>query len=311
MRNSDDELERFKTTIKLHEYAASLGFAVDKKESSRRETVMRRAADKISIRKDTDGHYVYYSFRGEPGGTIIDFAMREKRGSLGEARKTLRIYMGTERSPSLPVFEELDPSPQFDREFVEKQYAAAKPLVWHGWLENERKLPKAFLTSPRFQGRIRIDARANVLFLHEDEEGLCGFEKRNRNFKGFADLGKKGLWLSNQTDQDRRLVVGESAIDGISYEVLHCDGKTRYASFAGALSLDYQPALIAAECHGMPPGSEIVCITHPDADGERYAEVIQECAGSLLFRVHRPSGVKDWNDVLTSEGGLHFLPAAL
>jgi len=69
---------------------------------------------------------------------------------------------------------------------------------------------------------------------HEDEAGLCGFEKRNRNFKGFGDLGGKGLWTSNAFPEDRRLVIGESAIDCISYEVLFPGG--RYASIAGGLN---------------------------------------------------------------------------
>jgi hypothetical protein len=38
----DEELQRFKRDIGLHEYAASLGYELDKAESSRRETVMRR-----------------------------------------------------------------------------------------------------------------------------------------------------------------------------------------------------------------------------------------------------------------------------
>ena len=44
----DEELERFKR-LKLHEYAASLGYELDARETSRRETVMRKAGDKISI----------------------------------------------------------------------------------------------------------------------------------------------------------------------------------------------------------------------------------------------------------------------
>lgn len=49
-----------------------------------------------------------------------------------------------------------------------------------------------------------MDARANAIFVHEDEAGVCGFEKRNRNFKGFWDLGEKGLWTSNAFPEDRR-----------------------------------------------------------------------------------------------------------
>ena len=54
----DEELERFKR-LNLHEYAASLGYELDARETSRRETIMRKEADKISIRMDADGHYVF------------------------------------------------------------------------------------------------------------------------------------------------------------------------------------------------------------------------------------------------------------
>ncbi len=73
----DEELERFKR-IRLHEYAASLGYELDKQESSRRETVMRRNDEKISIRMDADGHYVYYSFR-DPGDKRHDPRFRDER----------------------------------------------------------------------------------------------------------------------------------------------------------------------------------------------------------------------------------------
>ena len=67
----DEELERFKR-LKLHEYAASLGYKLDARETSKRETVMRKDGDKISIRMDADGHYVFYSFRDEGDhGTIL------------------------------------------------------------------------------------------------------------------------------------------------------------------------------------------------------------------------------------------------
>ena len=62
----------------------------------------------------------------------------------------------------------------------------------------------------------------------------------------------------------------------------------------------------------MPAGSEVVSVTHGDAEGERYSEVIREKAvvASLPFRVHRPDGVKDWNDVLKAwDPGLHSFPA--
>jgi hypothetical protein len=64
----------------------------------------------------------------------------------------------------------------------------------------------------------------------------------------------------------------------------------------------------------MPAGSEVISVTHGDGEGERYAEVIREKAveASLAFRVHRPDGVKDWNDVLkVAEAGSGFFAHSL
>ena len=190
-----DELEAFKR-IKLHEYAASLGYVLstDKDDQSRRETVMRKDGDKISIRMDQDGHYVYYSFRDETDhGTIIDFVARRQNPNLGEIRKILRSWMGTK--PKI-VCEHLDPAPRSDVETVRDEYARMKDLRWHDYLEQERCIPRSVLVSSRFKGGIRVDSRANAIFPHHNLGGLCGFEKRNRGFKGFADLGEKGLWQS-------------------------------------------------------------------------------------------------------------------
>jgi hypothetical protein len=250
----DEELERFKTEIKLHEYAASIGYELDQRDTSKRETIMRCGSDKISIRKDPSDH-----------GSIMDFVISRRGKNFGEARKLLRVWTSYDQAV---FFQHLDSAPRGDRNAVVTEYKAMRELRWHDYLEQERRLPRSVLLSPRFRGRIRVDARANVIFPHEDEDGLCGFEKRNRKFKGFADMGEKGLWMSNTFPADGRLVVGESAIDCISYEILFPGG--RYASIAGGLS-PKQPGLILLSCKAMPADSEVVSITHADADGERYA----------------------------------------
>lgn len=311
MRSQDEELERFKSEIALHEYAGHLGYALDRAESSRRELILRKGSDKISVKKEPDGHYVYYSFRSpSDNGTIIDFVMSRQGKTMGEARKALRLWSGTAR---LALYEPLEATPKFDRKAVAAEFAKTKPLGWHDYLENERKIPRAVLTAPRFRGTLRVDARGNAVFPHFDEEGLCGFEKRNRTFKGFADLGRKGLWRSVGLGGDSQLVIGEGSIDCLSHAALFPSPSARYASFAGGLS-ELQEELLAKACRGMPEGSEIVCITHPDPDGERYAEVIRLAAGFLPFRIHRPDGVKDWNDALraqASAGEMHSFPAVL
>ena len=91
----DAELEEFKR-LDLRAYAASLGYTLDRQESWRGSAVMRNAADdKIIIKRENDGHYVYFNVRDDAdNGTIIDFALRRKCRSLGGVRKELRPWIG-------------------------------------------------------------------------------------------------------------------------------------------------------------------------------------------------------------------------
>src|SRR5271169_3917641 len=101
----DDELQKFKTGVNLSEFAASRGYALDRRESSRNSAVMRRPdGDKIIIAKnEASGDWIYFSVRDDrDNGTIIDFLQRRGGGSLGEVRKTLRAWLGSPR-PAMPV----------------------------------------------------------------------------------------------------------------------------------------------------------------------------------------------------------------
>src|SRR5579864_2995455 len=92
----DPELEAFKTSINLRSYSASQGYVLDRKESWRGAAVMRHAnGDKVIIKRDADGHYVYFSVRDDTDhGTIIDFAQHRLRLSFGALCKQLRPWIG-------------------------------------------------------------------------------------------------------------------------------------------------------------------------------------------------------------------------
>src|ERR1039458_4583966 len=82
--------------------------SLDKRESWRGSAVMRNGGDKVVIKLDGDGHYVYFSVRDDrDNGSIIDFVQHRKRLSLGEVRKELRPWIGrSPRSrPRFPVLE--------------------------------------------------------------------------------------------------------------------------------------------------------------------------------------------------------------
>jgi hypothetical protein len=270
----DDELESFKR-IDLRAYAASQGYQLDKRESWRGSAVMRHPkGDKIVIKRGADGHYVYFSVRSDiDNGSIIDFVQHRDRVSLGVVRKILRPWIGLPPVP-VPAFPALHKTSK-DRMRVESEFAKMNDATRHPYLENERALPYSLLGSERFAGRIRIDARGNAIFPHFDGDGLCGYEIKNRGFTGFAAGGSKGLWLSHELPDDKRLVLCESAIDALSHTVLFPDAHTRYALIGGKPN-PTQPELIRAAIARMPAGAEIVSAMDADADGAKLAEIVRK-----------------------------------
>jgi hypothetical protein len=297
----DQELESFKSLIDFRAYAASEGYTLDRKESWRGSAVMRHAnGDKVIIKRDADGHYVYFSVRDDGDrGTIIDFAQNRLGITLGELRKTLRPWVG--RQAEIAPYPPLPPTAK-DRMKVDEVFARMEEVSVHPYLESERAIPAALLQSDRFAGLIRIDLRQNAIFPHFDAQGLCGYEIKNADFTGFASGGTKGLWLSQEMSGDDCLVLCESAIDALSYAGLFPEERSRYASFAGEIS-PAQRELIRSTAARMPTASKMVAATDSDARGAKLAEVIRESIRlarreDLAFVIHRPAGFKDWNDQL-------------
>jgi hypothetical protein len=56
LTSQDMELESFKREIDLREFAVSLGYEMDRRESWRGSTVLRRGADKIVVKRNFNGH---------------------------------------------------------------------------------------------------------------------------------------------------------------------------------------------------------------------------------------------------------------
>ena len=302
----DPELEAFKH-LDLRQYAASRGYALDRKESWRGSAVIRNGGDKIVIKLGPDGHYVYFSVRDDRDhGSIIDFAKHRGGGNLGNIRKTLRGWAGlpspAQGADALPVFAKLEVTTK-DRAAVEQRFYTMQPARRHPYLEDERGIPAALLGSPRFIGRVRIDARSNAVFPHYDGAGLSGYELKNRNFTGFAPGGEKGLWMGHSLGGDTRLVFAESAIDALSYAVLFPNERSRYASIGGKMN-PQQPGLVAAEIAKLPAGAEVISAMDNDTDGMQLADMIETAVKAsnrpdLLYRPHSPTlPIKDWNDVL-------------
>ena len=315
---TDAELESFKTNIDLRAYAAGQGYQLDRKESWRGSAVMRHPrGDKIIIKRDSDNHYVFFSVHREASGSIIDFVQTQQSLSLGAVRKELRPWIGVPPVP-VPSFPALRKTAK-DRIGVEIEYAKMPEARRHPYLERERALPSSVLESPRFAGRIRMEAKPgieypNAVFPHFDKQGLCGYEIKNSGgFTGFSKGGTKGLWSSCALPGDNRLVFCESAIDALSYAALFPDDRTRYASIGGKPNPE-QPGLVLAAIVRMPPESEIVAAMDADEDGDKLNSVVRQALefsgrDDLRFVLEKPAA-KDWNDQLRAKQQSFSFPTA-
>ena len=305
----DDELERFKTQVNLSEFAASRGYALDRRESWGNSAVMRNQyGDKIVIAKNGEsGKWIYCSVRNDHDkGTIIDFLQNRNGGSLGKVRQTLRAWMGSPRPVAVQphaFVKDLMPVSR-DRAGVMRTWEQAKDCFNLPYLTG-RGIGPDVLILPRFAGRVRVDRRNNALFPHYDHDGLCGFEIKNKDFTGFASGGVKGLWFSQSLSTDRQLVLVESTIDAFSYHLLHPDEMwTRYMSTGGALN-PQQPALLRSAMEKLPKGAVVILAFDNDEGGEKLAKEVKALVPSdRAARRMVPEIGKDWNETLMAKLGL-------
>lgn len=316
MTTRPGELEAFKSSVNLTEYAAASGYELVRKASSRNSVVMLHpGGDKVVIaRARHDSHWIYFSVRDpSDAGTIIDFEQRRGGGSLGDVRKRLRPWIGEAGSPPPPrparssFVQDLQPIER-DIVGVRAAYEDMRPLGgFHHYLVKERGLPIAVLADPRFRDRLRVDARGNAVFPHFNRDGVCGFELKNAGgFTGFSKGGAKGLWASSIRPDDRCLVIAESAIDALSYAALHGHAGARFASLAGQVSPE-QVELVAAAIEKLPGGTITLAFDNDEAGDRlttRFEDVFAQVGrDELALRADRPAERgADWNDVVRGRG---------
>jgi len=313
MDTRTDELAAFKRQINLTEYAASCGFELDRKASSRSSAAMKHpAGDKLIIGMEGET-WVYFSVHEGHSGTIIDLVQHREGLNLGQVRKKLRPWLGQapralspSASPTAFV-ERLDPAPRDQLAVLARYEASERVEGFHPYLCDVRMIDPALLASERFLGCVRTDARGNALFPHCDEhESICGFEIKNDGFTGFSPGGRKGLWGSRKKESDRALVLAETAIDAISYMALKGRDTTRCVSIAGQMN-PQQPALLQSAIEQLPKGGRVVMALDNDEGGDKLARQIADVFAAAnrtdlaLIDDRPPAPGEDWNDVHRSE----------
>ncbi|XHC26784.1 DUF3991 and TOPRIM domain-containing protein [Phycisphaerales bacterium ac7] len=310
MDRGNDELRAFKTEINLSELTASFGYRLDRKSSSRNSVAMvHPGGDKLIVSRTESGCWVYLSVRDfSDNGTVIDFVQRRTGENLSQVRERLRDWLGAsgQRALQLPENPEFAPTLRpitRDLEQVRARYDRARPLRGLSrYLVEERCIPVEVLALPIFRDRIRVDAQGRVLFPHQANGKLTGFEVRGVKLNRFATGGIKGLWTSVCGEQDARLVLAESALDALAYAAVVGHERTRFASIAGQLNR-VQPRLILAEIRKLPANGGVVLAMDNDDAGDRLTEQLTDIfdranRSDLRLRRDRPAlRGADWNDV--------------
>lgn len=303
-----EELLYFKR-LDLQQYAESRGFVVDARASSRSSTVMRRInGDKIGIGKTTANTFVFYNYKTDEGGSILDFVISLDGGTLGTARRTLRDYTGSadfSRAPSSTLPFRLQPS-QHDAARVLAAWMNAKPIgqSGHPYLTKHRGIDVAVQNDPIFRDRIRID-RGNALFPHFNQSGLCGFEIKNGNtsgttFTGFSPGGVKGLACSRPRDSDVEMVLCETSIDMLSVASAEGIHGRRFFSTAGQFSVHQAECLRSAAAKMPSQAKRILLAFDNDEAGRALASRVRDVLAESPLDIvdHFPPKANDWNDFL-------------
>lgn len=302
-----EDLEKFKR-IDLRSFAASRGYALDKRESSEGCAVMRSSnGDKIIVTKNEKGLWKYFCVKnGQDRGSIFDFLKWRGLPSWKEQLDAVREWSGAP-VPQAFLFPAARPVVK-DREAVTAAFFSAKPVRSLSYL-TARGIGPEVLEMPSFADRVRVDDRGNAIFPHYDKSGLCGYEIKNQSFTGFAAGGSKGLWYSMASPAASVLAFCESAIDAVSFYVLNPPkggGEMRVFSVGGSLN-GSQPDLIKAAMEKAPEGARVLLAFDHDQAGEDFAARVQVLAppSVVVSRVLPPVGMgKDWNEALKYQRGI-------
>ena len=299
---------RYKSDINLSHYAASLGYELDPRKTTRSSLVMKHPnGDKVIISK-RGSNYVYFSVSDDKdNGTIVDFIRKRTDKTFPEIGQELQKWVrgGGNISPNITLAPAIQ-SQEYNPERIKALFARMIPLKWDKYLENTRKIPSFTIKNPIFAGRIYRDTYGNVVFPHYDHAGVCGLELKNADKGVFVRGSAKGLWTSAINLNAQTLVITESPIDGLSYFTLFPELQKSgvvFASVSGGLR-PHQVQLIIDLIKKLPQLQKIILAVDRDPGGEKIQKTIRDgvknagaFSGDML--THVPEKISDdWNEVL-------------
>ncbi len=290
------ELEYFKTSLNLVDYATTFGYEVDKVKSSKNHIVLKSGSDVLIVSVNSDGVWQYFNSQ-EKGdrGTIIEFLQQRRSLNLGQVRKELRLFGNIQQPVTRPTYSK--PQRQINIPKVKAFLKHRTSCKSNAYL-NSRGITDQTIRHPAFAGRILDGYKGAVIFPHINEEGFCSYEVCNQDFKHFPDFGEKSLWVSRTPDQLYSVVFVESSIEALSYfQYFDEPENTLFVTGSGNWSEKADQLIIRLIKKHQP--NSIKAAFNNDAGGTRQFERLSNILDqSQIDRQIPPDGINDWNSLI-------------
>ncbi|RWH90173.1 MAG: DUF3991 domain-containing protein [Mesorhizobium sp.] len=271
------------------------GFAVDRKESTKRAVKFRRGGDIIIVIHDGKG---WFDPLSDAKGDVFRLVEHLEGVRFVEALDHVADLIGFVSSE--PVWTKLPGRTRPGHSIPERWQARRKP--WRGsmtcrYLSDERRLPETVIGAAIRQDRLREGPRGSMWAAHTDETGaVTGWEERGPKWRGFATGGGKVLFRFGRDDA-ARFCVTEAAIDAMSLAAIEeVQPDSLYLSTGGG----WAPATVAAIRRlAAQNGGLLVAATDNNDQGEVYAGRLEQIAveAGCGFERLRPAA-DDWNEDL-------------
>lgn len=289
------ELEDLRDRVLCGVVLEQAGFAVDRKESTRRAVKYRRGAEIVIVIHEGRG---WFDPLSDAKGDVFSLVEHFDGVTFVEALDRIASLVGF--VPKQPVWSppKRDPTPRSS--IPERWEMRRKP--WRGsttwrYLRDQRCLPETIIRDAILHNVLREGPHGSMWAVHVDDYGaITGWEERGPDWRGFSAGGSKVLFRLGSIDA-RRLCVTEAAIDAMSlaaFEGLR-EGSL-YLSTGGGWS----PATEAAVSRlASRSDVQLVAATDANSQGETFADRLRgiaEDAGCNWFRLTPPA--EDWNDAL-------------
>ncbi|TIR50621.1 MAG: DUF3991 domain-containing protein [Mesorhizobium sp.] len=290
-----NEVEELRDRVGCAAVLERAGFAIDRRESTRRAVKYRRNDDILIVIHDGKG---WFDPLSDAKGDV--YALVAHLDGVGFVECLDRVAELVGFVPREPVWTRPAREHDADLGVAERWRRRRRPwpdsMTWR-YLRDERRLSEAVIRAAIRHDRLREGPRGSVWAAHTDDAGLVtGWEERGPEWRGFATGGAKILFRFGPVDACR-LCVTEAALDALSLAAIEdMRPDSLFLSTGGGWAPSTEAAIRALAAR---QDVLLVAATDNNAQGEVYAARLEAIAQKAAcgFERLRPTG-GDWNEDL-------------